>query len=142
MTDTASVAPPTPAQAEQAAVDRTFANIEAKERRRKGRGPRPGSRWPDADTAPAARSGGAEFEDLATVRGFAQQVTTLGEGSDFVQIVKACGSLQDIVRDLGGDMNRQVREFVEAAIRVHQDGEALKEQAVQVAGLAQDMSGA
>jgi hypothetical protein len=99
------------------------------------------SRWADAEGAGSASGGAAEFEDLATVRRFAQEVVSLGEGSDFVQVIRACEALHEMIRDFGGDMNREVRQFVEAATRVARDGEALRDQAAQVAGLATDLSG-
>lgn len=104
-----------------------------------GDDPQGKSRWADAESA--AGSGGAEFEDLALVQRFAQQVVALGEGSDFAQVIKSCGTVHEIIRDFGGDVNRSVREFAEAAIRVEKDGIALRDQAAQVANLATDLSG-
>jgi hypothetical protein len=103
-------------------------------------GGKTGSRWPDAATAGGGQ-GAAEFEDLATVRRFAEQIASLGDGSDFTQIIQACADLKDMIRDFGGDMNKSVEAFVAAAAAVAQDGQALVAQSVQVAGLAQDMSG-
>jgi hypothetical protein len=96
------------------------------------------SRWHDVG-GPA--QGGGEFGDLASVRRFAEQISALGDGSDFVQVIKACAGLQDVVRDFGGDMNREVVAFVEAATAVARDGEALREHATHVADLARELSG-
>lgn len=108
------------------------------------------SAWRDAPggatTPPSRWSGGgsaetAEYGDLAAVRRFAAEVNALGDGSDFVQIIRACHSLADAIRDFGGDMNASVREFVDAAITVAAAGDALRDQAAQVAHLANDLSG-
>lgn len=98
------------------------------------------SRWPDTATA-GGPSGPAEFEDLATVRRFAEQIAAYGDGSDFTQTIEACAGLRDMIRDFGGDMNKSVEAFVAAATAVAQDGQELVAQSVQVAGLAKDMSG-
>jgi hypothetical protein len=101
---------------------------------------RPASRWPDAATA-GGDQGAAEFEDLATVRRFAEEIAAYGDRSDFTQTIEACAALRDMIRDFGGDMNKSVEAFVAVATAVAQDGQALVAQSVQVAGLAQDMSG-
>jgi hypothetical protein len=101
------------------------------------------SGWPDAGgTTGGGGGGGGEFGDLATVRRFAEQICALGEGSDFIQVIKACAQLKDMVRDFGGDMNREAVAFMEAATAVAAFGEQLRDQAAQVAGVARDMSGA
>lgn len=100
-----------------------------------------GSRWPDAGAA-SSGGGSAEFEDLATVRRFAEQICALGDGSDYTQTIAACAALRDWIRDFGGDMNRSVTAFVDAATAVARSGQELTAQAVRVAGLASDMSGA
>lgn len=107
------------------------------------------SRWGDAAggrTAPTQGGGGgttgvAEFNDHAAIRRFAQEINSLGEGSDFVQTIKACHGLDGAVRDLGGDMNLRMRAFVDAAIVVAAAGDALRESAGHVAKLSQDLSG-
>lgn len=98
------------------------------------------SRWPDADQA-AGGSGAAEFGDLATIRRFAEQISALGDGSDYTQTIAACAALRDMIRDFGGDMNKSVAAFVDAATAVARSGQELTAQAVQVAALAADMSG-
>jgi hypothetical protein len=111
--------------------------------------PGQGSAWDDAPggrTAPTrGGSGGgtehAEFGDLAAVRRFAQQIDSLGDGSDFVQVIKACHGLADAIRDFGGDMNLRTRAFVDAAIAVATSGDALRDEAAIVARLSKDLDG-
>jgi hypothetical protein len=117
-------------------------------------GPQPGagsSRWGDAPggrggaTAPTRGGSGAvtpaEFGDLAAVRRFAQEIDSLGDGSDFVQIIKACHGLADAIRDFGGDMNLRTRAFVDAAIAVATSGDTLRDEAAITARLSKDLDG-
>lgn len=108
------------------------------------------SRWGDAPggggaTAPTRGGAGsvthAEFGDLAAVRRFAQEIDSLGDGSDFVLVIKACQGLADAVRDFGGDMNLRTRAFVDAAIAVATSGDALRDEAAIVARLSKDLDG-
>lgn len=98
------------------------------------------SRWTDAPPS-GGTGGGGEFQDHASIRRFVEEIAAFGDGSDFVQIIKACADVHEAVRDFGGDVNRDVAAFAEAATAVAALGEQLRDQAAQIALLSRDLSG-
>jgi hypothetical protein len=84
-----------------------------------------------------------ELNDLDSVRRFAEYIASLGEDSEFMQIVKQCKSFREQLREggFGGHMDAAGSSFEETAGRLGQVGEEFCEEAQQVAGLAVNIAG-
>jgi hypothetical protein len=101
----------------------------------------------EGDTVPNFTAGSnvpnVELNDLDSLRRFAEYISSLGEDSEFMQIVERCKSLRESLREggFGGHLDQAGASFEETAAALGQLGTEFCEEAAQMAQLAANVAG-
>jgi hypothetical protein len=84
-----------------------------------------------------------ELNDLDSLKRFAEYISSLGEDSEFMQIVERCKSLRESLREggFGGHVDQAGASFEETAAALGQLGTEFCEEAGQMAQLAANVAG-